>query len=426
MSITQTDSSRAPKLAATSFQLLFDNSPTAMLLEDADGYLTDANPAACALFDTTRTGLLGKHASEVVPPRMTSAPAGSDVRESVLQTAGGESREVSVLNTPLHFGPDEEYLVSIWERFPDDEPSDMAGGDQETLQRASRQIAHILNDHLTAIQGFVSLARNDVESGRIRNEHLIQIAEAADHGAKLARGLLSFGQLEVSPSTEITPGALLAELGADVSSPSGDHEPAEDASAAAPELDEIAEPIAEPEEAHVSDDVGVDAPTLADEDVSAPSPEEADTAPSEPKEEAAATPAPKKRTAPHGGNETILVVEDEDMVRDLVKRSLGYLGYNVIDACNGEEGLAVGRERHEEIDMVFTDIVMPRMSGPEMVAKMGEENLEMPVLYTTGFTDNKRLLDNGEIREGVNLLPKPYTTKVLAGRIREVLDTLDA
>jgi hypothetical protein len=76
-------------------------------------------------------------------------------------------------------------------------------------------------------------------------------------------------------------------------------------------------------------------------------------------------------------------------------------------------------DHREEIEV---HIVMPRMSGPEMVANMTSEDLDLPVLYTTGFTDNKRLLDNGEIREGVNLLPKPYTTKVLAGRIREVLD----
>mgnify|MGYP001825318341 FL=1 len=124
-----------------------------------------------------------------------------------------------------------------------------------------------------------------------------------------------------------------------------------------------------------------------------------------------------------GSKETILVVEDEEMVRDLVTRSLGYLGYEVISASNGEEGLTIVRQRNDEIDMVFTDIVMPRMSGPEMVAKMTEEQLDLPVLYTTGFTDNKRLLEDGEIREGVNLLPKPYTTKVLANRVREVLDT---
>ncbi|MEM0897014.1 MAG: response regulator [Verrucomicrobiota bacterium] len=129
-----------------------------------------------------------------------------------------------------------------------------------------------------------------------------------------------------------------------------------------------------------------------------------------------------KAKPPTGSGETILVVEDERMVRDLVTRSLGYLGYEVIDAENGEEGLEVARQRHEDIDLIFTDIVMPRMSGPEMVQRLQEEHEDMPVLFTTGFTDNKRLLQDGEIREGVNLLPKPYTTRVLASRIREVLD----
>lgn len=133
--------------------------------------------------------------------------------------------------------------------------------------------------------------------------------------------------------------------------------------------------------------------------------------------------AKQPQTAPpQGSGETILVVEDERMVRDLVTRSLGYLGYNVIHAENGEEGLELARDHRGEIDLIFTDIVMPRMSGPEMVQRIHEENEDFPVLFTTGFTDNKRLLQNGEIREGVNLLPKPYTTRVLATRIREVLD----
>ena len=141
----------------------------------------------------------------------------------------------------------------------------------------------------------------------------------------------------------------------------------------------------------------------------------------DPKEHEAKSDKPKT-APPQGLGETILVVEDERMVRDLVTRSLGYLGYNVLGAENGEEGLEIARNRADDIDLIFTDIVMPRMSGPEMVQRIHDEYEDFPVLYTTGFTDNKRLLQNGEIREGVNLLPKPYTTRVLATRIREVLD----
>ncbi len=130
---------------------------------------------------------------------------------------------------------------------------------------------------------------------------------------------------------------------------------------------------------------------------------------------------PETADLPNGG-ETVLVVEDEPMVRELVTRSLGHLGYNVIKAENGVAGVEAARKHASEIDMIFSDIVMPRMSGPEMVAKLREENLEFRVLYTTGFTDNHRILDDGEIREGVNLLPKPYTTRTLSERIRSVLD----
>ena len=226
--------------------------------------------------------------------------------------------------------------------------------------RKVAKIAQALNDSLTSIRGFASLALSNLEDGVACPDHLQQITDAANDGANLARDLLRMSEAPAAGAPE-TPVPL----------------------AAAPAASEPAESLEEPAEEQ--------------------------------------KPAPAK-AAKSSDKETILVVEDEEMVRDLVVRSLGYLGYNVIDASNGEEGLDMGRDRHEEIDMVFTDIVMPRMSGPEMVARMVDEELQFPVLYTTGFTDNKRLLDNGEIRDGVNLLPKPYTTKVLASRIREVLD----
>ena len=236
------------------------------------------------------------------------------------------------------------------------------------LRNSVAEIAQALNDSLTSIRGFASLALSKLEDGVACPDHLQQIADAANEGANLTRDLLRMSE---------TPAAAAAAAAPETPAPLAALEPLES--------------LEEPAKEHL------------------PTP-----APEQKPEPAAATKRSEK--------ETILVVEDEEMVRDLVVRSLGYLGYNVIDACNGEEGLDMGRNCCEQIDMVFTDIVMPRMSGPEMVARMVDEDLQFPVLYTTGFTDNKRLLDNGEIRDGVNLLPKPYTTKVLASRIREVLD----
>ena len=113
------------------------------------------------------------------------------------------------------------------------------------------------------------------------------------------------------------------------------------------------------------------------------------------------------------------------MVREIVVRSLTHLGYTVHKACDGQEGLERSRELNEEIDLIFSDIVMPQLSGPEMVQKIREENRQTPVLFTTGFTESKHLLENGgDLREGFDLLQKPYTPNVLAERVREKLDSL--
>ena len=121
----------------------------------------------------------------------------------------------------------------------------------------------------------------------------------------------------------------------------------------------------------------------------------------------------------------ILVVEDEPMVHEIVVRSLTHLGYTVHKACDGQEGLERSRELADEIDLIFSDIVMPNLSGPEMIQKVREENRNTPVLFTTGFTESKHLLENGgDLREGFDLLQKPYTPNVLAERVREKLDSL--
>lgn len=143
-----------------------------------------------------------------------------------------------------------------------------------------------------------------------------------------------------------------------------------------------------------------------------------------PAPEPAAKPAPGRSKLP-GGPETILVVEDEPMVREIVVRSLTHLGYTVHKACDGQEGLELSRELADEVDLIFSDIVMPRLSGPEMVQRIREEQRRTPVLFTTGFTESRHLLENGgDLREGIDLLQKPYTPNILAERVREKLDSV--
>jgi CheY-like chemotaxis protein len=141
----------------------------------------------------------------------------------------------------------------------------------------------------------------------------------------------------------------------------------------------------------------------------------------------ATSPAGRRSGQIAGGDETILVVEDEPMVREIVVRSLTHLGYTVHKANDGQEGLELSREFADDIDLIFSDIVMPRLSGPEMMQKVRQENRDTPVLFTTGFTESKHLLENGgDLREGIDLLQKPYTPNVLAERVREKLDSLSS
>ena len=123
---------------------------------------------------------------------------------------------------------------------------------------------------------------------------------------------------------------------------------------------------------------------------------------------------------PRAKGETILVVEDEDAVRRLAVEGLQELGYKVVDADNGTTGLTM-LQRHPEINMVFTDIVMPNMNGRQMTDEAKKTRPDLRVLYTTGYTRNA-VVHNGTLDPGVKLLGKPYTLAQLARGIRDILD----
>ncbi|MFH1070276.1 MAG: PAS domain S-box protein [Candidatus Glassbacteria bacterium] len=121
-----------------------------------------------------------------------------------------------------------------------------------------------------------------------------------------------------------------------------------------------------------------------------------------------------------GGNETVLIVEDEDMILNLVFSLLGELGYKCYTAANGLEGLKVYQEKGSEIDLVILDIVMPKMNGPELFVEIRKINPEAKVIMSSGFS-----LENEDdlLAQGVKVfIPKPYQIKVLARAVREVLD----
>ena len=127
------------------------------------------------------------------------------------------------------------------------------------------------------------------------------------------------------------------------------------------------------------------------------------------------------QASPAGGNETILLVEDEEMVRGLAKRILEGCGYVVLEASNGAEALVLARQHEGTIDLVLTDVMMPVMGGFELVIKLIGDRPRIKALYMSGYTDQS-LTHNGELLPGVAYLQKPFTPGGLAQNVRAVLD----
>jgi len=121
-----------------------------------------------------------------------------------------------------------------------------------------------------------------------------------------------------------------------------------------------------------------------------------------------------------GGTETVLLVEDEESVRHLVRDTLAAKGYKVVEAENGEAGLAAAARHMGKIDLVITDVVMPGMGGREMVEHISMTRPQAKVLYLSGYTEDA-ILSEGSIQSGTAFLQKPFTLQNLSRKVREVL-----
>jgi PAS domain S-box-containing protein len=130
-------------------------------------------------------------------------------------------------------------------------------------------------------------------------------------------------------------------------------------------------------------------------------------------------PAPPP-AAPARAGETILVAEDEDMVRGLVREILQSRGYRVLEARHGAEALEVAA-RHKNINLLVTDVVMPHMSGRELMDRILPSRPELKVLFISGYTDNA-MAPHGILEPGEQFLQKPFTPEALARKVREILD----
>ena len=120
-----------------------------------------------------------------------------------------------------------------------------------------------------------------------------------------------------------------------------------------------------------------------------------------------------------GGTETILLVEDEEAVRELARKVLQSNGYTVLYARDGQEALDLVRERTGPLHLVLTDVVMPRLSGPQLVRILSEERPGLQTLFISGYADPANADLTGE---KVAFLQKPFTSLQLARKVRDVLD----
>ena len=136
-----------------------------------------------------------------------------------------------------------------------------------------------------------------------------------------------------------------------------------------------------------------------------------------------AAPARDSPRAPQrGGDETVLVVEDQEPVRRLTRKVLETQGYAVLAAADGPEALQLAERHPGTIHILVTDVVMPGMSGREVGRRLAAQRPDMRVLYLSGYADDS-IVRHGVLEPGLAFLQKPFTPEILTRRVRELLDS---
>ena len=131
--------------------------------------------------------------------------------------------------------------------------------------------------------------------------------------------------------------------------------------------------------------------------------------------------APSRPLVPARGTETLLIVEDEELILRVAKNVLSGLGYRVLTALDGPRALEMLEQTQEPLHLLITDVVMPRMAGPELARRVAVLRPGVRVLFSSGYTENT-IVDHGVLQKGIDFLQKPYSPATLGVRVRDVLD----
>jgi signal transduction histidine kinase/ActR/RegA family two-component response regulator len=128
-----------------------------------------------------------------------------------------------------------------------------------------------------------------------------------------------------------------------------------------------------------------------------------------------------EEATPRGGSETVLLVEDEEVVRGLARRILEQAGYSVVEASKADEAIRFCEEHGNEVDLLLTDVVMPEMSGKELADRLKTQRPDLKMLFMSGYTD-EAIVHHGVLDSSVEFIQKPFTPAGLIEKVRDVLD----
>jgi two-component system, cell cycle sensor histidine kinase and response regulator CckA len=129
----------------------------------------------------------------------------------------------------------------------------------------------------------------------------------------------------------------------------------------------------------------------------------------------------QKESVELAGAETVLIVEDNEQVRELACAILQRHGYSVLVAGDGPDAIKIFTSHVDSIDLLLTDVVLPDMNGKAVYEKLAELSPGLRVLYMSGYTDNV-IVHRGVLQQGVDFIQKPFNVQALAAKVREVLD----
>jgi len=124
------------------------------------------------------------------------------------------------------------------------------------------------------------------------------------------------------------------------------------------------------------------------------------------------------------GTETILVVDDDPQIVQIVKDCMLPLGYKMLSACDPEKAIEVSKNSKEKIDLLLTDVIMPKMNGRKLAEVLCSERPDMKVVYMSGYTDNV-ITHHGFLEKGIHYINKPLIPNQLISKLQDVLDVME-